>query len=122
MSQLSRDLIETCKEKLLQKKSELLNRMSENRLDYFSRDKGSDEGDQSMSNLAETSFLTTQDRLRKQILEVEMALSRIERGVFGVCEETEEIIEKDRLLAIPWTRLSIEGAEIQDSLRKRFAK
>jgi DnaK suppressor protein len=96
--------------------------MAENRRDYFSRDKGGDEGDQSMAALAETDFLNSQDRLRKQILEIELALSRIERGVFGICEETEEAIEIERLLAIPWTRLSIEGAEIQDTMSKRFAK
>jgi hypothetical protein len=27
----------------------------------------------------------------------------------------------ERLLAIPYTRLSIEGAEIRESIRKRFA-
>ncbi len=116
------DLVVTCKEKLLKTKSDLINRMAENRQDYFSRDKGGDEGDQSMAALAETDFLSTQDRLRKQILEVELALSRIERGVFGVCEVTEEYIEPERLLTIPWTRLSIEGAEIQDTLNRRFAK
>lgn len=122
MSQTSKEVVEICKTKLLNKKAELLNRMVENRKDYFSRDKGSDEGDQSMAALAETDFLTAQDRLRKQILEIELALMRIERGSYGICEETDEPIETERLLAIPWTRLSIEGAEIQDTLNKRFAK
>ena len=122
MSRTSKEVVEICKDKLLNKKAELLNRMVENRKDYFSRDKGSDEGDQSMAALAETDFLTAQDRLRKQILEVELALMRIERGSYGICEETDEPIETERLLAIPWTRLSIEGAEIQDTLKRRFAK
>ena len=33
-----------------------------------------------------------------------------------------EAIEVERLRALPWTRLSIEGAEIRESLTKRFAK
>jgi DnaK suppressor protein len=54
--------------------------------------------------------------------EIESALGRIESGIFGLCEETEEPIEAERLLAIPWTRLSIEGAEIRESMNKRYAK
>ncbi len=55
-------------------------------------------------------------------MEIEGALGRIEKGLYGVCEETEEIIEAERLLAIPWTRLSIEGAEIRESLGKKYAR
>ena len=42
--------------------------------------------------------------------------------LFGICEETEEVIEPERLRAIPWTRLSIEGAEIRESVNKRYAR
>jgi DnaK suppressor protein len=49
------------------------------------------------------------------LIEIEFALARIENGQYGVCEETEEFIEHERLLAIPWTRFSIEGAEIRES-------
>jgi DnaK suppressor protein len=62
------------------------------------------------------------ERLRKQLVEIEMALARIENGNYGICEETEELIEEERLVAIPWTRLSIEGAEIRESLTKRYAR
>jgi len=55
-------------------------------------------------------------------MEIEMALGRIENGTYGICEETEEPIETDRLLAIPWTRLSIEGAELRESLGRRYAR
>ncbi|MCB0389718.1 MAG: TraR/DksA family transcriptional regulator [Bdellovibrionales bacterium] len=120
-SNTSVKIISECKEKLLAAKSDILNRMIESKREYFSRDKGLDEGDQSMANLAESDFLLTQERLRKQILEIELALSRIERGTFGICEETEEPIEAERLLAIPWTRLSIEGAEIQEAMKRKFA-
>ncbi len=117
----SSEIIENCKEKLLETKANFLNRMIENKTNYFSRDKGTDEGDQSMAALAENDFLSTQNRLRSQVLEIELALSRIASGAFGICEETDEPIEKARLLAIPWTRLSIEGAEIQDTMKRKFA-
>lgn len=120
---LSGDLIFNCKKKLLETKSELLNRVKEARLDlHMSEDRGGDEGDQTMRALAESEFLNMTERLRKQLMEIEIALSRIENGNYGICEETEEPIEPDRLLAIPWTRLSIEGAEIRESLRKKYAR
>ncbi len=119
---LSEGLISECREKLLLIKSDLLNRVKEARgkLDQFER--GGDEADQTMRLLAEQEMLTLTDRLRSQLLEIESALGRIENGHFGYCEETDEMIEVERLRAIPWTRLSIEGAEIRESVNKRYAR
>lgn len=124
MAGLSRDLVEKCKSKLIHAKADLLNRVRESRHDLHNADdnKGGDEGDQTLRALAEAEFLSMHERLRKQLMEIESALGRIEKGLYGVCEETEEIIEPDRLLAIPWTRLSIEGAEIRESLGKKYAR
>lgn len=122
MYSVTKSIITVCKEKLLQTKSNLLNRLKENYRDYHSRDRGSDEADLAASVLAEEHFLNVQERLRAQLLEIEIALAKIDRGLYGICEETEEPIEAERLLAIPWTRLSIEGAEIREDLSKRYAK
>ncbi len=124
MTTLSRKLVEQCKQKLVDTKAEILNRVRESRQDLYNSEdaKGGDEGDQTMRALAESEFLSMHERLRTQLLEVESALARIEQGLYGICEETEEPIEPDRLLAIPWTRLSIEGAEIRESLQKRYAR
>ncbi len=43
------------------------------------------------------------------IYEIEEALKRIERGTYGVCELTGKNIPKDRLLAIPWTRFTVDA-------------
>jgi len=121
---LNKDLIEKCKSKLINAKTELLNRVRESRADLHNADdnKGGDEGDQTLRALAESEFLSMHERLRKQLMEIESALARIEKGLYGICEETEETIEADRLMAIPWTRLSIEGAEIRESIGKKYAR
>ena len=121
---LSKDLINKCKTALLNAKAELLNRARDVRQDLHSSEDGKqgDEGDQTVRALAESEALSNNERLRTQLMEIEMALSRIENGTYGICEETEEPIEPDRLLAIPWTRLSIEGAEIRESVLKRYAR
>lgn len=122
MSQITEALVKECKTKLLQTKMDLLNRVKEARGELTQDDKGGDEADQTVRVLAEAEMLNKQERLRNQLMEIEQALGRIESGSYGICEETEEIIEPERLRAIPWTRLSIEGAEIRESMTKRFAR
>ncbi len=115
-------LIAECKNKLQNIKTDLLNRVRDARSQLDNMETGGDEADQTVRVLAEQEFVNMQDRLRNQLIEIESALARIENGSFGVCEETEESIEPERLKAIPWTRLSIEGAEIRESLNKRYAR
>jgi DnaK suppressor protein len=115
-------LVAECKTKLQNIKTDLLNRVRDARSQLDNMETGGDEADQTVRVLAEQEFVNMQDRLRNQLIEIESALARIENGSFGVCEETEESIEPERLRAIPWTRLSIEGAEIRESLNKRYAR
>ena len=116
-------IVRECKSKLLQNKQDLLNRARDQRMALRDLDtRSGDEADQTMSLLAENEFLNAQQRIEDQLYESEQALARIERGAFGICEETEEPIEIERLRALPWTRLSIEGAEIRESTKKRFAR
>ena len=116
------ELVNECKRKLLQAKADILNRVRDTRRDLHFEDKGGDEADQTVRVLAESETLSLHERLRSQLLEIELALSRIDGGTYGICEETEEQIEPERLRAIPWTRLSIEGAEIRESIKKRYAR
>lgn len=105
---------------LLKMKQHLLNQMSFLKAEFNLVDKSKgDESDQSVAHQEEHSFLITQSRYKFQLMEIDYALSRIENGTYGMCEETLEPIEDVRLRAIPWTRYSIEGAEIQEAgLRK----
>ena len=122
MSMIPEKLVQECKSKLLSTKAELLNRAKDARHDLNIEEKGGDEADQTLRVLAEAEALSMHERFRFQLMEIESALARIENGTYGVCEETEEPIEHDRLRAIPWTRLSIEGAELRESVNKRYAR
>lgn len=119
---ISEKLVKECRQKLQDSKADILNRVKEARLNLDNEDKGGDEGDQTVRVLAEAEFLSMHERMRGQLMEIESALARIENGSYGTCEETDEQIEEDRLRAIPWTRLSIEGAEIRESMTKRYAR
>lgn len=120
---LNDSFIRECKMALLETKRNIMNRVMRSRQEYEALDRaGGDEADQTMALLAENDFLTAQSRLKEQLLEIELALARIESGRYGICEETEEPIEEERLRALPWTRLSIEGAELRESARRKFAR
>lgn len=115
-------LVEECRAKLMEAKEDIINRVREAKNSLVKEDTTGDEGDQTVRVLAESEFVANQERLRSQLLEIESALSRIDGGTYGICEETEEPIEPARLKAIPWTRLSIEGAEMRESQQKKYAR
>jgi DnaK suppressor protein len=116
-------LVQECRDKLLSIKSELLNRIREQKKAFLTRPQlVGDEADQTFSIIEEQNLLLSQERTQRMLMEIDGALERIVRGTFGVCEETEEFIEPDRLRLIPWTTLSIEGAEIRDARKKFYAK
>jgi len=63
-------------------------------------DLASDERDREMS-------LLISDRDREKIAEIDEALKRIEDGSYGICEECETDIPKQRLLIMPFARLCV---------------
>jgi DnaK suppressor protein len=111
-----------CKQKLLTLKADLINQLKTLKLDFNLVDKSrGDESDLALAHQEEHAFLVNQDRVKLRLLEIEQALARIENGSYGFCQETDEPIETERLIAIPWTRYSIEGAEIRETIALRSA-
>lgn len=109
-------ILTQCKAKLLEAKIQLLGQLKDQKADLANRQFTGDEGDLSSQAVDETQLYTRNRRVRERLLEVEMALARIEQGIYGICEETHQPIELNRILAIPWTRLSIEGAELREAV------
>ena len=68
-------------------------------------DIGSDNYEQEFS-------LGLMDSERKIVREIYDALNRIEDGTYGICEGTGEPIPKMRLEGIPWTRYTLQFAEM----------
>lgn len=120
---LTDQTVQICRSKLLNFKSQFLNQCKTMAANFNLVDKSrGDESDLAAAHQEEHNFLIAQTRIKTQLLEIEIALARIESGNYGICEETDELIEIERLLAIPWTRLSIEGAEIRESQTKKAGK
>jgi DnaK suppressor protein len=62
--------------------------------------------------------LRTRDRARKLIAKIDQALTRIEAGTYGYCEETGEPIGIKRLEARPIATLSIEAQERHERMER----
>ena len=77
-------------------------------------DRASSETDRSLE-------LRSRDRQRKLIAKIDEALSRIDDGSYGYCEETGEEISLKRLIARPIATLSIEAQEKHEKNEKIFA-
>jgi DnaK suppressor protein len=93
------------KEEILRESRETLAALqteSENHADVA--DRASSETDRSIE-------LRARDRQRKLISKIDSALSRIDDGTYGYCEETGEPISLKRLDARPIATLSIEAQE-----------
>jgi RNA polymerase-binding transcription factor len=64
--------------------------------------------------------LRTRDRARKLIAKIDQALSRIDSGAYGYCEETGEPIGLKRLMARPIATLSIEAQERHERMERVY--
>ena len=102
------------KEEILQESRETLATLqSDNENSPDIADRASSEADRSIE-------LRSRDRQRKLISKIEAALSRIEDGVYGYCEETGEPISLKRLDARPIASLSIEAQERHERREKVY--
>ena len=99
--------------KLIEKRAEVQNRprQSKQALSFLGNERGGDQADQ-VNRLQEETQYTGRIQRDNQLLEkITRALARMERGDYGICEQTQEPISFNRLSSIPWTTLSLEGAE-----------
>jgi DnaK suppressor protein len=109
------------REKLLRWKEEILResretienlqKENENHPDFA--DRASNETDRSIE-------LRARDRQRKLIAKIDAALTRIEDGSYGYCEETGEPISLKRLEARPIATLSIDAQERHEKKEKVY--
>jgi DnaK suppressor protein len=79
-----------------------------------------DVADRATSETDRSVELRTRDRQRKLISKIEAALSRIEDGTYGYCEESGEPISLKRLDARPVATLSIEAQERHERREKVY--
>ncbi len=105
------EFLKECRQMLIQHREETLQHLSvlNNALKWHQKD---DQAGEVQFLQMESVNMSHSSSLSGKLKKIDEALARIETGAYGLCLETEEVIEQDRLLAIPWTNLSVAGAEI----------
>jgi len=98
---------------LLQMRKELLQEVSQSmraESDHLKHDIG-DFYDHASSDRDRELALMLADREREKLTYVDDALKRIDLKTYGICESCDEEIDKDRLLAMPFTKLCLSCQE-----------
>src|SRR4051812_7240583 len=93
------------KEDILKEAKETLQHLQDENVNH------PDMADRASSETDRAIELRARDRQRKLIAKIEEALSRLEDGTYGYCEETGEPIALKRLEARPIATLSVEAQE-----------
>lgn len=98
-------------EALLHKKREALSRRLSQRLgDVSIHGEPEDEAGLAVHSFATDLAVTTLERERQELAEIESALERIKASEYGICESCGHPIREARLQALPWARLCIRCA------------
>ena len=99
---------------IIQETKETLNNLQKEVVNFSDlADRASSETDRSLE-------LRARDRQRKLISKIDEALSRIDDGSYGYCEETGESIGLKRLIARPIATLSIDSQERHERKEKVY--
>lgn len=114
---------------LLQLRDEVREELNLHSSDTLKRSQKEDTGDIATSVDAGTdsfdrdfalSLLSTE---QEALNEIEAAIQRIYKGLYGVCEVTGEPINEERLEAVPFTRFSVEGQNQHElNIRRRVSR
>ena len=123
--------INAFKESLLRKRREISRNVSEIEGETLKKSRLDASGDLSsmpihMADIGTDTYeqefaLGLMDSERKLIIEIDDALQRIEKGVYGICEGTGKPIPKARLNAKPWARYCVEYAKkVEEGRIERF--
>ncbi len=112
--------LEYFRQRLLAWRNELMQESQEtldNLRDRIYQEVG-DEADRASRESDHSLELRTRDRYRKLLYKIDAALSRIDDGSYGYCEDTGDIIGLQRLEARPIATLSIDAQERREIREK----
>ena len=114
---LKKKEIEEYKKRLVTRRNEIVRKLSNflNGSKEVETDIAQDLADKAESSYTKEFLLSLSDAERDQLLQIDEALKRIEKGEFGHCQICQKEMSKKRLNALPWTPLCIDCQEKDES-------
>lgn len=104
---ISKKVLKACKEKLLSSKKSYEHTLSQ----PLKNSHSSEVIDQAHNEINMQNSLFFRLQIKEKLIMIERALRKIENGSYGICEVTGETIGEKRLLAVPWTPVSIHAVD-----------
>jgi len=115
-TKISKDFVNLCKKKLMDKLYELKNLNYKNEMNNAFEI--GDEVDLARHDIGKEIFHELSDAQENLLELISSALEKIERMTYGFCEKCGKMIPKKRLEALPWVRYCIKCQTNIDKLRK----
>lgn len=111
---------ERIKKELLKRRRELLGQALDPRDDDLRSEREDllDTGDVASQEVTQSFKIRLREREEKLLKKIDLALSRVDDGTFGVCDDCGESIEIKRLVARPVTTLCIDCKSLQEEKEK----
>ena len=110
---MRKDMLKKARETLLHMKDQLLEDIPDRLKSQADspKDEGRDTYDLASDERDREINMILSDREREKLMAIEDALSRIDEGEYGICEECDEEIGVGRLKVMPFTRLCVRCKE-----------
>jgi len=108
--------LKTYKEKLIQKKQEILEAYNKNKTygKEADEDGAQDIADKASNSYTKEFLFSLSNNERDMLQLVDEALTRVEGRRFGVCVVCEDEVDRKRLDAVPWAKYCISCQEKQE--------
>lgn len=84
--------------------------------------RGGDEADVCAERDEHTARIRSMEVLQARLTEIDAAIGRLQRGEYGLCEETGETIAVERLRANPLARYTVEAQEHKERSASLFSR
>lgn len=96
---------------LFSKREEICSRFGEHRRAVVIEREPDDEAAEVNRNFSKDLAIATLEREEKTLEQIDVALDKIKKGNYGVCDECGQTIRAARLRALPWTCFCLGCAE-----------
>ena len=116
---LTQKEIKEIEQHLLEMRKEILERIKSKKNEEMPENETGDEADLAAQSLEKEVLFELNDSSHEKLDQIEAALRRISKGIYGTCEYCRKPIPKKRILALPFARYCINCQVSNESIRNK---
>lgn len=116
---LTQKEIKEIEQHLIEMRKEILERIRNKKNEEMPENETGDEADIAAQSLEKEVLFELNDSSHEKLDQIEAALRRISKGIYGTCEYCRKPIPKKRILALPFARYCINCQSSNESIRNK---